>query len=217
MQEKTTSQKPRGALIALEGIDGSGKSTQSRMLASRMRREGIPCYTTMEPTDSPFGSLIRQILTGRLKTDNRAIAPLFVADRLDHLLNDVNGILHKIEEGTIVITDRYYFSSYAYQGVDLPMDWVIKANEPNSSILRPTVTVFLDITPELALERISANRHQKELFEEKSRLAQVREKYIEAFQVLKGVEQVAVIDGNGSPQEIADAVWKTVSRYMATS
>lgn len=217
MEEKTTSQKPRGALIALEGIDGSGKSTQSRMLADRMRQEGIPCYTTMEPTDSPFGSLIRQILTGRLKTDNRAIAPLFVADRLDHLLNDVNGILHKIEDGTNVITDRYYFSSYAYQGVDLPMDWVIKANEPNSSILRPAITVFLDIAPELALERISANRFQKELFEEKTRLAQVREKYMEAFQMLKGVEQVAVVDGNGSPQEIADAVWKTVSRYLATS
>ena len=186
-------QKRKGRLIALEGIDGCGKSTQARLLAERMRQEGIACYATMEPTDSPIGSLIRQIMTGRVKTDNRVIAPLFVADRLDHLLNEVNGILHKVEEGITVISDRYYFSSYAYQGVDLPMDWVIRANEPNSSILRPALTVFLDIPPKLALERISRNRFQQELFEEEARLAQVRQKYMEAFRALEGEEQVAVL------------------------
>jgi dTMP kinase len=119
----------------------------------------------MEPTDSPMGSLIHQIMTGRIKTDNKVIAALFVADRLDHLLNDVNGIEAKIEEGVNVITDRYYFSSYAYHSVDMPMDWVIQANEPCKEILQPTVTVFIDVDPDLALERISRNRFQKELFE----------------------------------------------------
>ena len=204
MKDKMVSQKRKGCLIALEGIDGSGKSTQARMLAERMRQEGIACYATMEPTDSPIGALIRQILTGRVKTDNRVIAPLFVADRLDHLLNEVNGILPKIEEGIHVITDRYYFSSYAYQGVDLPMDWVIRANEPNSAILRPAVTIFLDLTPELALERIA-------------RLVQVREKYMEAFEALKGVERVAVVDAGRSLGEIADEVWEVVKEYIKMS
>ncbi|MCI9531945.1 MAG: dTMP kinase [Lachnospiraceae bacterium] len=207
-------QKRKGRLIALEGIDGCGKSTQARLLAERMRQEGIACYATMEPTDSPIGSLIRQIMTGRVKTDNRVIAPLFVADRLDHLLNEVNGILHKVEEGITVISDRYYFSSYAYQGVDLPMDWVIRANEPNSSILRPALTVFLDIPPKLALERISRNRFQQELFEEEARLAQVRQKYMEAFRALEGEEQVAVLDGDKSPQAVAEAIWEEVRKYM---
>lgn len=119
-----------------------------------------------------------------------------------------------MEEGITVISDRYYFSSYAYQGVDLPMDWVIRANEPNSSILRPALTVFLDIPPKLALERISRNRFQQELFEEEARLAQVRQKYMEAFRALEGEEQVAVLDGDKSPQAVAEAIWEEVRKYM---
>ena len=180
----------RGKFIAFEGIDGSGKSTQIRLLREKMKAEGMGCYTTMEPTDSPIGSLIHQIMTGRVKTDNRAIAALFAADRLDHLLNDVNGIVHKIDEGVTVLTDRYYFSSYAYHSVDMPMDWVIKANEQSSLILKPTVNIFIDISPDVALARIAENRFERELYEEKSRLLQVREKYLEAFERLKDEECV---------------------------
>ncbi len=202
----------KGKFIAFEGIDGSGKSTQVRLLAERLRSENIPFYTTMEPTDSPVGSLIHQIMTGRVKADPKVIAALFVADRLDHLLNDVNGISQKIDEGTTVIMDRYYFSSYAYQSVDAPMDWVIQANEQSSAILRPAVNIFIDIDPDTALERIAKSRFQRELFEEKSRLTIVRQKYIEAFDKLQGVEQVAVVDGNGSPKEIAADVWDIVKK-----
>lgn len=202
----------KGKFIAFEGIDGSGKSTQVRLLAERLRSENIPFYTTMEPTDSPVGSLIHQIMTGRVKADPKVIAALFVADRLDHLLNDVNGISQKIDEGTTVIMDRYYFSSYAYQSVDAPMDWVIQANEQSSAILRPAVNIFIDIDPDTALERIVKSRFQRELFEEKSRLTIVRQKYIEAFDKLQGVEQIAVVDGNGSPKEIAADVWDIVKK-----
>ncbi len=142
------------------------------------------------------------------------IAALFAADRLDHLLNDVNGIVEKINNGMNVIMDRYYFSSYAYQSVDVPMDWVIHANEQSSAILRPTVNIFIDIDPDTALERIAKTRFQKELFEEKSRLALVRQSYIEAFDRLQGVEQVAVVDGNGSTQEVARDVWEIVKSYL---
>ncbi len=106
-----------GVLIAFEGIDGSGKSTQIRLLAERLREKRISFYTTMEPSDAPIGSMIRQILTGRMQADPKVIAALFTADRLDHLLNDVNGVVRKIENGTVVLMDRYYFSSYAYQSV----------------------------------------------------------------------------------------------------
>ncbi len=204
----------RGKFIAFEGIDGSGKSTQIALLREKMKAKGIDCYTTMEPTDSPIGSLIHQVMTGRVKTDNRAIAALFVADRLDHLLNDVNGIAHKIDEGVTVLTDRYYFSSYAYHSVDLPMDWVILANEQSSLILKPTVNIFIDISPDLALERIAKNRCQRELFEEKSRLVQVREKYLEAFERLKDEERVLVVDGNRKEQEIADEIWEKLTVFL---
>lgn len=204
----------KGKFIAFEGIDGSGKSTQIRLLNERMKREGIPCYTTMEPTDSPIGSLIHQIMTGRIKTDNKVIAGLFVADRLDHLLNDINGIVNKINEGTTVITDRYYFSSYAYHSVDMPMDWVIKANEQSSNILRPTVTVFIDISADTAIERIAKNRQHQELFEKKSRLVQVREKYFEAFEKLKDEERVVVVDGSRSEQDIAEDIWDKINSMI---
>ena len=108
-----TAQMGKGKFIALEGIDGSGKSTQIQYLAERLKEREIRCYTTFEPTYSPIGAVIHQILSGRVKTDNRALAALFVADRMDHLLNEVNGIAPMLEEGITVISDRYYFSSYA--------------------------------------------------------------------------------------------------------
>ena len=119
----------KGLFLAFEGIDGSGKSTQIRLLNDRLLKEGCRVYQTCEPSGGPIGSQIRQILTGRMKADSRVIAALFAADRLDHLLNDINGMAARIEEGITVLTDRYYFSSYAYHSVDVPMDWVIAANE----------------------------------------------------------------------------------------
>ncbi len=207
-------QAGKGKFIALEGIDGSGKSTQIQYLAERLKEKQIRYYTTMEPTDSPIGSLIHQIMTGRIKTDNRAIAALFVADRLDHLLNEVNGIAPMLEEGVTVISDRYYFSSYAYHSVDMPMDWVIGANSQCRDIVKPTATVFIDVEPDTALERISKNRFHKELFEKKSRLIQVRGKYLEAFEKQKSLENIIVVDGNRPPEAIAEAIWEQLEKYF---
>ena len=109
----------KGIFLALEGIDGSGKTTQLQKLTARLAQLNIKHYSTQEPTGGPVGSLIRQILTGRTLADNRVMASLFVADRLDHLLNNVDGISQKIDAGVCVLTDRYYFSSYAYQSVDM--------------------------------------------------------------------------------------------------
>ena len=207
-------QVKKGKFIAFEGIDGSGKSTQIRLLANKLKEIGVYCYTTMEPTDSPIGSLIHQIMTGRIKTDNKVIAGLFVADRLDHLLNDVNGVLPKIMEGTTVITDRYYFSSYAYHSVDMPMDWVIQANAQSKELLQPTITIFIDVNPDNAVERIAKNRFHQELFEKKSRLIKVREKYLEAFEKLKDEENIVIIDGDRSQEEIAEEIWDKVKSYF---
>ena len=212
--EQRRTQVDRGKFIVFEGIDGSGKSTQIQLLTERLKKEGIYCYTTMEPTDSPIGSLIHQIMTGRIKTDNKAIAALFVADRMDHLLNDVNGIVAKISEGTTVISDRYYFSSYAYHSIDMPMDWVIQANELNRNLLQPTVSLFIDVDPDIAIKRIAKNRVHQELFEKKSRLVRVREKYYEAFKKLEDVENVIIVDGNQSQEVIAEEIWSKIGGYF---
>jgi len=211
MDEKTNIQS-NGIFIVFEGIDGSGKSTQIRKLIGRLAAQGIKCYETREPTDAPIGSLIHQIMTGRVASvDNRAIASLFAADRVDHLLNPYDGICKKLENGISVVSDRYYFSSYAYHGVDIDMDWVIHTNRISSEILRPAVTIFLDLPVKRALERIQRERFHTELYEKEERLTKVRKKYFEAFDKLKCTENVAVIDADNNVENIADQVWEKVS------
>lgn len=204
----------RGRFFALEGIDGSGKSTQLRLLAQRLEQAGRPCLTTCEPTDRPMGKLLRQVLTGQVRCDSRVVAPLFVADRLDHLLNEENGLCKAVEDGLTVLTDRYYFSSYAYQSVDLPLEWVIEANRPCAELLRPTATLFIDVEPELALERIAQNREGTELFETMERLTRTREQYFRAFDALKGEERVILLPGNQSVEAIAQAIWEQVDAFF---
>lgn len=205
----------KGKFIALEGIDGSGKSTQIGRLVRRISGLGVSCRATREPTDGPVGALIRQTLTGRTRADARVIAALYAADRIDHLVNDVDGLEAQINQGITVVTDRYYFSSYAYHGVDLDMDWVIGANAVSAGILRPTVTVFLDVPVELALERIHRGRSHVELFEREERLRQTRALYFQAFERLRDVENVAVVDASGTEDEVEARIWAAVSPYFS--
>ena len=202
-----------GRFFALEGIDGSGKSTQLSLLAQRLEAAGRPCLTTCEPTSRPIGALLRQVLTGKVRCDSRVVAPLFVADRLDHLLSEEAGLCQAVKEGRTVLTDRYYFSSYAYQSVDLPLEWVIEANRPCADLLRPTATLFIDVEPELALERIAQNREGTELFETMDRLTRTREQYFRAFEALKGEETVIILPGDQSVDALAQAIWEQVDRF----
>lgn len=206
-----------GRFLALEGIDGSGKSTQARKLTERLSSCGIRCCVTREPTDAPIGALIHQIMTGRMTADNRVIAALFAADRLDHLLNGTDGILQKVQSGVTVITDRYYFSSYAYHSVDVDMDWVIEGNRLSAELLRPDVTLFLDVPVSKALDRIGRGRSHTELFEKEDRLTAVREKYFEAFRRLKNTETVVVIDADADEDTVSEQIWSAVSGLFDTA
>ncbi|HET6996921.1 MAG TPA: dTMP kinase [Chitinophagaceae bacterium] len=196
--------------IALEGIDGSGKSTQVKLLSDKLKKEGFKIYTTFEPTDSPIGSLIKNIFRHRIEADHRTIAGLYVADRLDHLLNKTNGILKKMEEGYTVITDRYYFSSYAYQGTHMSLDWVIQANSLSADLLRPDLTVFIDVPPEVCMQRLSEGRDIIQLYESLENLHNVRSKYLEAFEKLKNEEKIFITDGNRTVDAISNDVWNKV-------
>lgn len=200
----------KNLFIAFEGIDGSGKSTQVKHLAESLTNAGHKVYTTFEPTDSPIGTMIRNIFTHKMEADHRTIAGLFVADRLDHLLNKTNGILQKIQEGYTVITDRYYFSSYAYHGAHMYMDWVIEANSLSADLLRPDLNIYIDILPEISMMRLQKGRTALELFETNENLTKVREKYLEAFTLLKDKEKIFITDGNREPEVIAADIWQQV-------
>lgn len=196
----------KNLFIAFEGIDGSGKSSQVQLLASFLEKKGRRVYTTFEPTKNPIGSLIRDIFSHKMEADHRTIAGLFVADRLHHLLNQSDGILKKLEQGYTVITDRYYFSSYAYHGTHMDMDWVIEANALSAELLRPDINIFIDIDPEISMSRLLKSRETIELYETLENLRNVRNKYKEAIEKLKGIEVVFEIDGNRDLEVISSEI-----------
>jgi len=200
--------------IAFEGIDGSGKSTQVKLLKEKLEAAGLKVYTTYEPTDSPMGKMIRDAFNHRIEADQRTIAALFVADRLDHLLNKTNGVIKMLEDGYTVIMDRYYLSSYAYQSSFLDTNWIIQANSLAAELLRPDLNIYIDVTPEVSMERLNKGRTSMELYETLENLEKVRNKYFEIFETLKEEEQIAIVDGNRNPEAIADDVWEKISTRL---
>lgn len=199
----------RGKFIVLEGIDGSGKTTQIKRLV-----KALPdIYTTMEPTCGEMGRLLRKYLSGELKSDSRAIAALFAADRLDHVANTETGILNKINNGITVVSDRYYFSSYAYQGVDVDMDWVVSLNSQAKALLKPDLQIFIDISPQTAMDRITLGRDAVDVYEEIGRLSATREKFLD---IIRGCpdENVVIVDGNCTEEKVAERILKEVKRLV---
>ncbi|MFZ1526448.1 MAG: dTMP kinase, partial [Saprospiraceae bacterium] len=163
-------------------------------------------YTTFEPTDSRIGTMIRDIFNHRMEGDQRVIAALFAADRLHHLLNNTDGILKKISEGYTVITDRYYLSSYAYHSVYVDMDWVIQANSMSADLLRPDLNIYIDISPEVSMERLRKGRDAMEMYETLDHQVKVYQKYEEAMEKVKNKEQIVRVAGSRSVEQIANDI-----------
>lgn len=206
----------KNKFIALEGIDGCGKSTQAQLLKQRLTDAGHRVYLTHEPTDSHIGSIIRNIFKGRIAGDHKTIAGLFVADRLDHLQNKTNGILKKLEEGYTVICDRYYLSSYAYQGAHVNLNWVIEANRLSAELLRPDLNIYIDILPKLSMQRLHKNRSDIEIFENLDNLQKVKTAYTKAIELVKSEEKIVQIKGDTTINALSNAVWEEVEKLFTT-
>ncbi|MGN0823164.1 MAG: dTMP kinase, partial [Candidatus Gallimonas sp.] len=203
----------RGKFIVFEGIDGSGKSTQLKLLAKYLEGKGVSCYATCEPTDSPFGGMLRSCLTGRLDADERAIAALFAADRLDHIFNPLNGLEGKLAAGITVLCDRYYLSSFAYNGGIVPLEWVIELNRPAMEALRPDLVVYIDVPAERSMERV-ARRGETERYETLDRQKKIREAYFRLFRRFETQEHIEIVksesdksDTQGKIRRIADELF----------
>lgn len=203
----------KGKFIVFEGIDGSGKSTQIKLLTQYLKEKGVSLYTTREPTDSPFGALAHQCMTGRIDTDDKTIASVCVADRIDHIFNKTNGLLQKINDGVSVISDRYYFSNYAYQGAYMPMEWLIEANRFSAEALKPDVTIYIDIDSQTSAKRL-LSRGDKERYEEENTMFKIREKYFEAFELLKDKEVVRVVKSQKEPMQTQLLIRKIVDEIF---
>lgn len=188
-----------GKFIVIEGLDGSGQSTQANLLRNFLIEKGYEVVLTKEPTkDSEAGKKIREILDKKVEAKPAKFQTLFAQDREEHLKNL---IMPSLEENKIVVSDRYYFSSFAYgaaNGVDL--EWLIKIND---EFLLPDLTFILKTNPEVCLERIKKRDTKLTLFEEKEKLAKVWQ----TFEILpRRFENVYIIDGERPIEEVFEEV-----------
>jgi dTMP kinase len=201
--------------IVLEGIDGSGTTTQLERLTRYLQRIGRTAVATREPSTGPVGRLLREILLGQHRdpagtpVDGRAMALLFAADRRDHLAREVEPAL---AAGTDVISDRYVLSSLAYQAVEADRIWVDRLAE---GIRIPDLTLLLDTPIAIAAERRHRAGRATERYDEDRTLERVAENYRRLAASDIGQGQIEVLDGSGTVEEVEEAVKAHVGRLLA--
>ncbi|NPA68390.1 MAG: dTMP kinase [Chlorobi bacterium] len=204
----------KGKFIVFEGIDGSGKSTISKLVFRKLNDDYGNTHLTFEPTDGPIGSLIRNILNKRIIADEKTLGTLFLADRLDHIGNPVSGILTYLEKGIHVISDRFYYSSYAYHVPPLSLDWLINAHTVCTEMLRPDIVFYIDLPVEESLKRLKKSRQFRDIFETREKLEQVTLNYKEALKREGKKDNVVIIDGLATVEEIFKKVTEKLSTII---
>jgi len=207
----------RGKFIVIEGLDGSGKTTQIKLLAEKLRAMGRSVAETAEPTASATGGLIRDALSGFTPRTGTEIAALFMADRVAHNVNPVNGINALLSEGRDVICDRYYYSSLAYQGYVSDPDWVYHINVDCPEIRKPDLCVFLDLDDEACLRRMDRGRSYREIYENEDTLLAARKRYFEAFRALGARDRISIVNADRAPEEVAEDVFAAVRVLLEES
>lgn len=179
--------------VVLEGLDGSGSSTQVALLKKALDNSGHKVHITKEPTNNIIGGLIRGQLTKDWKTGPECLQLLFAADRAHHIERE---IMPAMNDGNIVVSDRYFFSTMAFGGIDTDMDWLKKINE---RFVVPDLTFFIKVPASECVRRISSSRFELELFEEEKKLVRVWANY---EKLADEFENVHVIDGTQSVDDV---------------
>jgi dTMP kinase len=171
----------KGSFIVFEGTEGAGKTTQAGLLKEWLEKRGYAVSLTREPTQSHVGQLINQILEKKISIAEEALPLLFAADRADHTIQH---IIPKMEKETVVVCDRYIFSSLAYQGAGMGKKFSKKwLEEINKYSIRPDITFFLDIDSEEGLKRIGKGQRitDDKFFEDLETQKRIRNAYYDIF------------------------------------
>jgi dTMP kinase len=196
--------------VVLEGLDGAGTTTQSRLLAERLRAAGRKVHVTAEPSGGPVGAIARLVLTKRICGDPQrasgfdpdALALLFAADRLDHVSSEIAPLL---ADGVDVISDRYTLSSLAYQAITSGDPAWVEA--VNSRARPPDVTLFLKVSPRTAVGRRFSASSRRELFEVPAFQRKVARSYERGIATLRAQGQrVEVVDGEQDVESVTEAL-----------
>lgn len=213
----------RGAFIVLEGIDGSGSTTQAQRLVAALEREGVPALFTCEPSSGNVGMLIREALAHRLRDragepvtlDWVTLALLFAADRADHVHRTV---LPALERGRWVVSDRYDLSSLAYQSVTSgaatgALPWIVALN---SKVLRPDLTIVVDVTARTAARRRHTRGAAAELFEVPELQERLASVYRNA-ETLVADDPLVHVDGEQDIERVASEIWTRIQGSLLSS
>ena len=201
----------RAPFIVIEGLDGAGGTTQSRLLQSWLERQGHTVVQTNEPTDLPVGQLIRQVIQDpHSKVGDEVLAYLFAADRQNHLTQT---ILPALSSGTVVLSDRYYHSSLAYQSISLDFDFVAQLNEPFQA---PDITVFLLLEPETSFGRVQKRGLPIERFETLDRLRSIAQSYNRVIEYCQNRgEKIICLDATQSIEEIHELICTAIEPILS--
>lgn len=194
----------RGVFIVVEGLDGSGKTTQAKLLTAKLSQNYQTLYTA-EPSQGKIGIFVREsCLYEKQRLPPNVEALLFAADRIEHVENEIKPAL---QEGRLVICDRYVYSSLAYQGsTGLSIDWI---KEINKYAMKPDYSVFIDVPPEIVLQRL---RRKKSVMETLEIQQKVRDIYLQF--VVRG--DLFRIKGSRSIEEVSEDLTQTVLKFLRT-
>jgi dTMP kinase len=201
-----------GRFIVLEGIDGSGTTTQGQLLVAAFERAGLRAHFTHEPSGLPLGQLLRRFLTGAdlERPDWDGMALLFAADRLQHVSHEIGPLL---AQGVTVVCDRYDLSSLAYQSATAPdgsavLPWLRAINQ---RARRPDVTLVFDVDPTVAEARRSQRGGQAELFERRELQRRLAEIYIDAARLVPG-DALVHLDAGGTLDDVEANVLRALEQ-----
>jgi dTMP kinase len=202
----------RGRFVVLEGIDGAGTTTHVARLAEKLRSMHVPVRATREPSDGPVGTLVRQVLTGRVVIPGgrapgwATMALLFAADRMDHVDSEIDAIL---AQGGVVLSDRYDASSLAYQSVSSgdggreAVEWIRTLNR---YVRRPDLTIVLDLPPDVAADRRLYRGEAAQLYEQNEVQRALAAFYRDLAKHMPN-DRVVLVDASGTVEEVHARIW----------
>ena len=191
----------------LEGLDGAGTTTQLKNLEAYMNGKGLPVFRTAEPTIYETGKFIRRVLSGEVKVPQSTVAYLFAADRDNHLNNPEYGIKAHLSKGETVISDRYFFSSFAYQSIGFDPDAVMMLN---SRFPYPEIVLYVDTPVEDCISRIDRRGTDKEIYEKLDYQRLVHDNYESFFSRLPEGCRLIRVDGTLTREDIFEILVKEI-------